>query len=384
MGSSNQSAKALTQLDAMKKAELKAKNLKVDNDFKVIRDINPSLYAKRWTFIKTGLDDFRDGFPPTIDEYTLSMKQSFTPLIKHDDNLTLPQRLSTADAKKRLSNKEIFYSRRIPASERRRKRIDQVERTLSEHPLLLLPELDDSLPTELYEDVVDILDPNLLEMLENGAFAMQSNESLDSYESSSTRSHDSDDLPNYSAFLEKRSKIARMKDNYETYDRKASTLINDFCLFARTLGDDGPAFIEDSIAELFAPAFRKHKARSAVQVVQLGTIPLELRAMAGLQPVPPDPTSKIDPNDGKKKTEKYRYGAWYLKPSSWKRLLKEDKLEDPFTKSHMKKTQLEKKKAAFHEELAGLHGTKAFQKYLNQRGKKEPLFMRDIINISDS
>ena len=260
--------------------------------------------------------------------------------------------------------------------------------------------MDDSLPTELYEDVVDILDPNLLEMLENGAFAMQSNESLDSYESSSTRSNDSDDLPNYSVFLEKRSKIARMKDNYETYDRKASTLINDFCLFARTLGDDGPAFIEDSIAELFAPAFRKHKARSAVQVVQLGTIPLELRAMAGLQPVPPDPTSKIDPNDGKKKTEKYRYGAWYLKPSSWKRLLKEDKLEDPFTKvnmfhilnraiylhlqSHMKKTQLEKKKAAFHEELAGLHGTKAFQKYLNQRGKKEPLFMRDIINISDS
>merc|ERR1712106_38363 len=159
MGSSNQSAKALTQLDTMKKAESKAKNLKVDNDFKVIRDINPSLYAKRWTFIKTGLDDFRDGFPPTIDEYTLSMKQSFTPLIKHDDNLTLPQRLSTADAKKRLSNKEIFYSRRIPASERRRKRIDQVERTLSEHPLLLLPELDDSLPTELYEDVVDILDP---------------------------------------------------------------------------------------------------------------------------------------------------------------------------------------------------------------------------------
>ena len=71
--------------------------------------INPSLYAKRWTFIKTGLDDFRDGFPPTIDDYTLSMKQSFAPLIKHDDNLTLPQRLSTVDSKKRLSNKEVDF-----------------------------------------------------------------------------------------------------------------------------------------------------------------------------------------------------------------------------------------------------------------------------------
>lgn len=213
--------------------------------------------------------------------------------------------------------------------------MDQVEKTLSEHPLLLLPDLDDSLPTELYEDVVDILDPSLLEMLENGAFVQS--DSLDSYESSSTISRNSDDnIPNYSAFLEKRNKIARMKDNYETYDRKASKLINDFCLFARTLGDDGPSFPEESIAELFAPAFRKHKARSAVQVVQLGTIPLELRAMAGLQPVPPDPTSKIDPNaNTRKKTDKYRFGAWYLKPNTWKRLLKEDKLEDPFTKVNM-------------------------------------------------
>ena len=67
-------------------------------------------------------------------------------------------------------------------------------------------------------------------------------------------------------------------------------------------------------------------------MVQLGTIPLELRALAGLQPVPPDPTSKIDPSHTKKKPVKYRYGAWYLRPNTWKRCPKDEKLEDPYTK----------------------------------------------------
>ena len=43
-----------------------------------------------------------------IDDYTLSMKQSINaPLIKHDDNVTFPQRLSTIDSKKRLTSKEV-------------------------------------------------------------------------------------------------------------------------------------------------------------------------------------------------------------------------------------------------------------------------------------
>lgn len=35
--------------------------------------------------------------------------------------------------------------------------------------------------------------------------------------------------------------------------------------------------------------YQKHKSTGPVQVVQLVTIPPELRAKAGLQPVPPDP-----------------------------------------------------------------------------------------------
>ena len=73
--------------------------------------MKPSLHAKRWTFIKTGLDDFRDGFPPNIEDFTLSMKESLAPLVNSpEDSVSLPKRLSTHDSKKRLTNKEVRSS----------------------------------------------------------------------------------------------------------------------------------------------------------------------------------------------------------------------------------------------------------------------------------
>ena len=84
--------------------------------------------------------------------------------------------------------------------------MDQVEKTLSEHPLLLLPDLDDSLPTELYEDVVDILDPTLIDLLESGELEINSN-SLESWESYSTTTAQSSKAPDYSALLQKRHKV---------------------------------------------------------------------------------------------------------------------------------------------------------------------------------
>ena len=51
-----------------------------------------------------------------------------------------------------------------------------------------------------------------------------------------------------------------MKDGWKSYDVKAAQLINDFCLYARRdLGGEGPAINEETIAEQFAPAFRKHQ-----------------------------------------------------------------------------------------------------------------------------
>ena len=64
-----------------------------------------------------------------------------------------------------FSYNEAFFSRKIPASERRRKRIKELEDTLLEHPLMLLPGLEEGLEPELYDEVIDILDPDLLDTI---------------------------------------------------------------------------------------------------------------------------------------------------------------------------------------------------------------------------
>ena len=64
-----------------------------------------------------------------------------------------------------FSYKEAFFSRKIPASERRRARIKELENTLLEHPLMLLPGLEEGLEPELYDEVIDILDPDLLDTI---------------------------------------------------------------------------------------------------------------------------------------------------------------------------------------------------------------------------
>ena len=58
-----------------------------------------------------------------------------------------------------------------------------------------------------------------------------------------------------------------MKDGWKSYDVKAAQLINDFCLYARRdLGGEGPAINEETIAEQFAPAFRKHQVRGFLKL----------------------------------------------------------------------------------------------------------------------
>ena len=64
-----------------------------------------------------------------------------------------------------FSYKEALFSRKIPTSERRRARIKELENTLLEHPLMLLPGLEEGLEPELYDEVIDIPDPDLLDTI---------------------------------------------------------------------------------------------------------------------------------------------------------------------------------------------------------------------------
>ena len=68
---------------------------------------------------------------------------------------------------KRLTPIEAYYSKQIPAADRRRRRVAELEKNLLGHPLALFPTLENGLSPELYEEIVDILDPDLLDMAES-------------------------------------------------------------------------------------------------------------------------------------------------------------------------------------------------------------------------
>nr|KAG5711657.1 hypothetical protein BaRGS_016839 [Batillaria attramentaria] len=45
--------------------------------------------------------------------------------------------------------------------QQRRDHIDEIEYGLLQHPLALYPHLEESVPPEMFEDIVDILDPEM-------------------------------------------------------------------------------------------------------------------------------------------------------------------------------------------------------------------------------
>jgi len=120
----------------------------------------PTLIASSWTFIKDGLDDFRDGRPPSIDSsIIIKGNKGFKPNIHgtcsfdgSEPKQSLPRRISKEDA---------VYSKTVPQHRKRKERITTVENHLLDHPLALYSHLEESVPPDLFEDIVDLLDPSL-------------------------------------------------------------------------------------------------------------------------------------------------------------------------------------------------------------------------------
>jgi len=359
---------------------------------KYAKDVNPILNHKNWTFVKNGLDDFRDGMPPDPGEDWV-VKPSRGPepnLMEKSKNSKLGT--SRSQNTKRLTPIEAYYSKQIPAADRRRRRVAELEKNLLGHPLALFPTLENGLSPELYEEIVDILDPDLLDMAESetSQSGSQSTES-DGDISVAVESMSIDDKPEASIpyeklFRKKRNPTDNIKTlELERHEKKIKDIAQGFVEWSKMLGEDGPSLGEDTIQALFASGYSQSKqTTSSVHVVELGSIPPELRVQAGLQPVPPDPCSKLNNmHKSDKKPQQHRYGAWYLKPETWKRLEKDEPIIDPEEIARNENNEAKKAAHDLHVELAPLHGTVAFRKYLDTMGRKKPEFMKEIAKIQD-
>ena len=61
----------------------------------------------------------------------------------------------------RFTKDQVCYAKATPLQQQRRDHIDEIEYGLMQHPLALYPHLEESMPPDVFEDVVDILDPEM-------------------------------------------------------------------------------------------------------------------------------------------------------------------------------------------------------------------------------
>lgn len=106
--------------------------------------LSGALDGHQWRFLKSGLDDFRDGYPLNIDQEIFVSSQCYI------SSVLFGKTCSTAKVnRKLLTKKQMYFSKEIPLKQIRYAHVDSVEETLTEHPLALYPHLERGMAPEV-------------------------------------------------------------------------------------------------------------------------------------------------------------------------------------------------------------------------------------------
>ncbi|XP_029455753.1 protein FAM47E isoform X5 [Rhinatrema bivittatum] len=319
------------------KKQLLPKYLKGLNDKLYLSD---ALNGRRWQFLQSGIDDFRDGYPVPCDKTFVKRTMGSIPLL---NNVPLDSGEVKKKSRKRFTAHQACFSKLLPLQQARRDFIAEIEYGLSEHPLALYPHLEDSVPPELFEKVVDILDPDMC----------VNNEEEESTEEEKKEKKEwcypertpirevcltgkdvcmitKDSSTRYSMS----SKESKPKNPYAWLSKKEETIIDDKLSTSRVL-DENLKKVTKEFCDWIASW----------------------------------------ESDYSPKWEKTRYGAWYLDPQTWKKQNVREPLQDPNAEINGMNLELLKKNNEKDEQLMKLHSTAAFKMFIDKKGYRRPEFL---------
>jgi len=376
-----------------------------------------------WLFMKDGLDDFRDGLPPAVhgSDFLKSDKGPGPNIRGEFDNNGA--NVKQPAARRRLSRYQTYYSNCTPQQQQRRDYINEVEHGLLKHPLALYPHLEESVAPELFEDIVDLLDPqfniqdmqdgdmDLLEEVEEGQGGSEDNASMSSTRKPDGRrgSEDSDQilkdgtdglgvknpyrwLPRKDAKKDgKRNKDNKPQPTSPGEEEHIKKVTQEFCDWVTDLGGESNNIEESTITSLFASGYETKPALSVpIHVVELTNVPQELRLSAAVPPPPPPakqsslsdlPEKQTGTGEYQPSWVKFKYGAWYLPPRSWKKMDHTEPLMDPKQLKDQETSEAKKKSNALNQELASMHAAKAFSDFITKKSSRRPEFLVEVADI---
>lgn len=377
------------------------------------QQLSGALNGSRWRFLKNGMDDFRDGYPPLRgDDYFIPNQKGPRPVV-HGEPVSLKQQ-----PRKRFTKEQVCYSKQTPLQQARGEYIEEIEYGLTQHPLALYPHLEEGLPPELFEEVVDILDPEMHLSSEIGSCRADSAKEQEELSTDQQKTKDralstskgelstrpsasaiSEDSKHKNPYMwlqdkeeavkeDKKMKIKRLPSPSPDEDIKQIT--KEFCEWVASLGGESNNLDESTLMSLFGSGYESKPALTVpIQVVELTNVPAELRMAVGEFRPPTDTKSQFE-KDGEIPMKssyhpswvKVKYGAWYLDPKTWKKRNADEPLKDP---NDVREEKLDKmhKLSEKDEELMQLHGTHTFKEFILNKGVREPEFLKKIFSQED-
>lgn len=394
---------------------------------KFIKSLNPGetsqvLLGRKWRFLKDGIDDFRDGLPPANDDQEFLTRDSkVSPIIVGGSQESLSQIKDTVN-RHRFTKDDICFSKLTPLQKMRRSHIAEIENGLLQHPLALYPHLEGSMPPDLFEDVVNVLDPDM-----NLSETESDDEDADQFDADGSQAEHLSSIAGYQmrgssapyspatpqSATADRDEPARVRNLYRwasskeekksrkrgpekrtespSQDDHIKQVTKDFCGWVAGLGGETNNIEESTIYSLFASGYETKPALSVpIHVVELTNIPPELR-MAAAIPQEDLQAKPVSEKEQKKEDWKYfsgsympswvkfNYGAWYLNPRSWHKRDSNEPLRDPKESKDQGQTDIRKKSDTLDYELAPNHGSKAFIDFIDKKqGARKPEFLSRI------
>lgn len=379
----------------------------------------PNLDASSWTFIKGGLDDFRDGKPCTIDDsIVIKREKAVLPSIRGSNSF---DRLNPKqDVKKHFKKHEAIYTKTIVNQGKRRKKVEDIEKNLLSHPLALYPHIGQSVPPEVFEDIIAILDPSMM-------LGFPSDESFQTLpmpkigqteiKQENNEVEIDEPIPGYQRAIRNifeteavgkdsskpKTKCEEMASKDEKYSRtgrrktlpsqlphtsmsKIDYVTKEFCDWVRSLGGQTNNIEEETIKNLFASGCDMTTILTTpVHVVELTNVPPELRSKNDTANSINDVRSDDIPLQRTNEPiwSKMKYGAWYLDPKLWKARPAKEMLQDPRETKDKKMTQARLKSKELDTVLSSCHGTNAFRKFIDKKGVRKPVFFDSVPIVNE-
>lgn len=392
-------------------------------------DTRPRLDAGSWTFLRTGLDDFRNGKPVTLDESNL-MKNSSQLFPKGNPISSVTgsvcgQETSQPGLKDWFTKHEIIYSKTIPNKDKRRRRVEEIEKDFhskaeDSYVDLGMKEFpEEALTLRGFKKVprasIDpsysrrntkscFVDPrNPLEVRRNSLTNIDEDEENSALRRSphgtpepisgyarairNVFKVDKSKLSVISEEPQKDEKLSRSSQRTRSGRRKTLTnqlnsvkllpkidrVTKDFCDWIKSLGGEMHNIEEETVKSLFDSGSDEtdHIEAKPICVDEMTNLPPEVS-------IKKSAPLTIEFNDISQERyvpswQRLKYGAWYLEPKTWKARPANEPLQDPAEVAHDENEELNEE---LKDNLSKSYGVQSFKKYLKKKpGARRPGYL---------